>query len=142
MTDAQMESLAPLFIGGVFSLIGLIFLTIGVLRRRMTRTWSRTTGIVVNQRDGSTTGMTARSPTFRWRDQHGTDHQRTSMVYSSLGPAPGTSVPVLFDPDNPSRAVMDTMAQSGRLFVGIGAGLIGFGILVGLALGATVIFGP
>jgi len=130
MTDSLILSL---FVGGIFSLLGLIFLTIGRLRRRMTRTWSRTTGVVVNRRDGSTTGMTARNPTFRWRDQHGADHQLTSDVYASLGPAPGTSVPVLFDPENPARAVIDSMAQNGSIFVGIGAGILGLGVVVMLS---------
>jgi len=57
----------------------------------------------------------------------------TSNVYASLGPSPGTSVPVLFDPDNPSRAVIDSIAQNGSIFVGIGAGMLGLGVVMMLA---------
>jgi len=123
--DARFEpAAAPLSFGAFFCLMGLIFGTLGALRVRRARSWSRTIGIVVTRRHGSTTGMGERYPTFKWRDQHGTDHEHTSNVYSSLGPRPGTEVPVLFDPDNPSRAVIDSFVQSGRIFVVIGTGML------------------
>lgn len=120
--------LAPLLIGGVGSLLGLVFLGLGSLRCRMIRGWTRTSGIVVN-RDGSTTGGPAIYPTFRWRDQHGQEHQRTSAVRASLGPSPGKQVTVLFDPDQPSRAVIDSIAQSGQIFVVIGWVILGIAVV-------------
>lgn len=125
--------LAPLLVGGVGALLGTVFLSFGWLRGRMVRDWARTTGIVVN-RDGSTTGLPAIYPTFRWRDQHGQVHQRTSAVRASLGPSPGNEVAVLFDPDKPSRAVIDSPAQSGQIFTVLGAVILLVGLVVSIAL--------
>jgi len=44
-----------------------------------------------------------------------------------LGPRPGTHVPVRFDPDDPSRAMIDTYVQSGRILYAIGGALLGWG---------------
>jgi len=125
VTETGFEAAAaPVFFGAILGLIGLIFRTFGRRRVRMIQSWSRTTGVVVTGRHGRTTGMTERNPTFQWRDQYGTEHQHTSNVYASLGPAPGQEVPVLFDPENPSRAVIDSGAQSGRMFVALGTGML------------------
>lgn len=130
MDDAQ---LAPLIFGGIGSLLGLVFLSLGWLRGRMVAGWTRTTGIVVN-RDGNTSGGPALYPTFRWWDQHGQEHQRTSSVRASFGPSPGKQVPVLFDPDKPSRAVIDSTVQTGRIFVIIG------GLIIAIAVAGSVTF--
>lgn len=111
--------LAPLLAGGIGILLGLVFITIGWLRGRMVRGWTSTTGMIVN-RDGTTTGLPALYPTFAWRDQHGQDHQHTSIVRASLGPKPGQQVTVLYDPDEPSRGIIDSAVQSGRIFLAIG----------------------
>jgi hypothetical protein len=133
MSDAV---LVPLILGGVATLLGLVFTGIGVIRGRMVRDWMPTTGIVVSRRTGRADGgMAAIYPTFRWEDQHGRVHQRTSMVRASLGPRPGTHVPVRFDPDDPSRAMIDTYVQSGRIFYAIGGALLGLGVVVLLVAG-------
>lgn len=103
----------------------------------MIRSWTRTTGVIINRRDGGTQGMPALYPTFQWRDQYGQDHQRTSIVRSSLGPAPGKLIPVLFDPAEPSRGVIDSLVQSGRIFKGIGVGILAVG-LTALVIGVVV----
>ena len=135
MTDAQ---LAPLILGGVLTFLGIVFLTIGVLRGRMTRSWKLTTGIIVNRRDGGTSGIPALYPTFRWRDEQGREHQRTSIVRATLGPAPGKLVPVRFDPNSPNRAVIDSTVQSGRVFVIIGICILVLGVLIGGFLFALI----
>lgn len=120
--------LAPLLAGGIGVLLGLVFIAIGWLRGRMVRGWTSTTGMIVN-RDGSTTGMPALYPTFQWRDELGQDHRHTSIVRASLGPKPGKLVQVLYDPDEPSRGVINSAVQSGRIFLVIGS------IIAVLALG-------
>ena len=132
--------LVPLILGGVATLLGVIFTGIAVIRRRMTRDWTPTTGTVVDRRTGRTDGgMAAIYPTFRWEDQDGRVHQRTSMMRASLGPKPGAQVPVRFDPDEPSRAMIDTYVQSGRILFAIGGGVGVLGLLVLLAA-ASVAF--
>ena len=125
--------LAPLLIAVIGSLLGLVFLGLGWLRGRMISGWTRTDGIVVT-RQGDVTGSRAIYPTFRWLDQHGEEHQRTSSVRASLGPAPGQQVRVLFDPETPSRAVIDSTVQTGKIFVIIGA------LILAIAVIAPVMF--
>jgi hypothetical protein len=123
--------LVPLILGGVLTLLGAVFTSIAAIRTRMMRDWSRTTGVVVSRRTGGASGgMPAIYPTFRWEDQQGRVHQRTSMMRASLGPKPGTQVPVRFDPDEPSRAVIDGYVQSGRIFYAIGGGAAALGLVL------------
>ena len=74
--------------------------------------------------------MPAIYPTFRWEDQEGRVHQRTSVMRASLGPKHGTQVPVRFDPDEPSRAMIDTYVQSGRILHAIGGVMLTLGLVV------------
>lgn len=122
--------------------IGAIFLLIGYFRGRMTRGWAQATGVVVRRATGARSGgMPAIYPTFQWQDQHGRVHQRTSMVRASLGPSPGKQVPVLFDPQEPSRAIINSYVQSGRIFFLIGTILFAVGLGAGvlaIALSASI----
>jgi hypothetical protein len=124
-------------IAAVLGGLGLIFLTIGLLRRRMLRGWVRASGQVIPRGALSRAGLPARFPTFAWQDQHGVVHSRTSNVRSSFSPAPGTVVPVLYDPTAPHRGVLDTFAQRGSAFTLIGALILVIGVLMAaLALSA------
>lgn len=124
-----------LIAGGIPLGLGIVFLAIGLLRRRMMRGWIRTTGIVVDRRTGRADGgVRAIYPTFQWQDKFGRMHQRTSIVRQSLAPAPGKHVPVRFDPAEPSRGVLDTFVQNGSIFTVIGSGLVAIGLLVGALL--------
>lgn len=112
--------------------LGMLFILIARIRGRMIKGWTRVTGVVVDRSTGATTGgMPAMYPTFRWRDQHGQDHQRTSMVRASLGPAPGKLIPVLYDPAEPSRGIIDSYVQTLRIFLPIGVGLVVLGLAAG-----------
>lgn len=136
MTTTQ----AALLITAIPCAIGAIFVLLAHLRGRMTRGWVKVTGVVVNRRTRETTGgMPARNPTFQWQDQQGNVHQRTSMVGASLGPSPGKQVAVLYDPDEPSRGIIDSSVQSLRIFFPIGIACIVVGVLAGamtLSLGS------
>lgn len=132
--------IAPVVGGGVPVLLGVVFLTIGLVRTRTTRGWTRTTGVVVDRRTGrADTGTTGLYPTFQWRDQHGEVHQHTSAIRQSFAPQPGRAVPVLYDPRRPSRAVIDTVVQGGRLFTWIGAGLLVLGLVVSVLVTTLVL---
>lgn len=137
MSDLAIVGLSIL---GGFTAVALVFFTVAWIRTGMARGWVETTGIVVNQRTGrSDGGMPAIYPTFEWQDADGNTHRRTSSMKQSFGPAPGTRVPVRYDPHDPSRAVIDSYAQSGRLFWLIGGLSLTLGVLIGgfLLLGAT-----
>jgi hypothetical protein len=127
MSDTQ---LIALIIGLVPLLLGVIFASIGLLRRRMMRDWVPTTGQVINRRgDPLATRMPARAPTFRWRDASGAEHRRTSLVNASFGPGPGKLVQVRYDPQDPSRAMIDSFVQSGTLFTIIGIVMAAMGVV-------------
>ncbi len=130
--------LVGVIIGATACGLGGLFTLIGYLRGRMTRGWLPTTGVVVRRRTGDISGgMAELWPTFQWQDQHGQVHQRTSNVRASLGPSPGKHVPVRFDPDQPSRAIIDSMAQNGQLFFLIGITVMAVGVLGGVVLVVT-----
>lgn len=132
---------AAVIVGSITVGLAALFIAIGWARSAMIRSWRETTGIVVDGRTGSTVsqGLPDRHPTFRWHDQHGEQHQRTSMMYASLGPTPGTPVPVLYDPERPWRGVINSFVQTGRLLLVTGIvlavlGLLASGILLAIAL--------
>ena len=127
MSEAQLSVLGG---AGVVLLLATIFIALGTIRRRMARDWVTTTGQVINQRgDPLASRMPARYTTFRWRDASGAEYRRTSSVSASLGPAPGKLVPVKYDPNDPSRAVIDSFVQGGQIFTIIGIGVAVFGVI-------------
>ena len=128
MTTAQVTLLVTAIPCG----LGAIFILIAWLRGRMTQGWIQVPGVVVDRATGGTSGgMPAIYPTFRWQDQQGQVHQRTSMVRASLGPSPGKQVRVRYDPTEPSRGMIDSYVQSLRIFFPIGIALVVLGVLAG-----------
>jgi len=126
----QDQALAPLLAGGIPAALGLVFVGVGLALSRRSRHWTPTEGVVVDRRSGrADRGMTALYPTFQWRDANGEVHQHTSSVRQSLGPSPGTVVPVRYDPDRPDRAMIDTYVQGGRIFLHIGVALLAAAVL-------------
>jgi len=127
MSEATLFALAY---GGIVLVLAAIPIAIGTIRMRMTRGWVTTTGQVINRRgDPLASRMAASNPTFRWRDASGAEHRRTSTINASFGPGPGKLVPVKYDPQNPSRAIIDSFVQSGQIFTVIGIGLALAGVL-------------
>jgi len=107
---------------------GAILFAIGSIRNRSMRYWTATTGKVVNP-GGRTSGVPALYPTFRWFDQHGVEHQRTSSMRAGFGPRPGTLVPIRYDPECPSSAMIDSTAQNGRILLYVGVAIMIVGAL-------------
>lgn len=137
MSDLVAVALSIACVSGV---VATVFFAVAWLRTSTARGWTSTTGVVVNRRSGTTEGgIPANYPTFQWQDPTGRTFTHTSSMKQSLGPAPGTRVPVLYDPRDPSRAVIDSFVQSGRLFWLLGGLALAFGVLIGgfLLLGAA-----
>lgn len=125
---------------GISAVVALVFFAVAWLRGQMTRGWTPTTGMVVDRRTGLPSGgLPANYPTFQWRDADGNTHRTTSSMMQTFGPSPGTPVPVLYDPESPSRGIIDTFTQSGRIFWVCGTFVLLLGTLVGgfLLLGAA-----
>lgn len=112
--------------------IGLVLVVVGRVRWRLTRGWVRTTGVVTT-RDGAVSGFPSQYPTFMWQDGNGTWHRQRSGMRGGIM-APGRQVPVAYDPMSPSRAMIDTPVQNGRLFavIGLAVALLGGGLGLGV----------
>lgn len=121
--------------------VGLVLFVVGRVRHRMSRDWVRTTGVVTT-RDGAVSGFPSQYPTFLWQDGNGTWHRQRSGMRGGIM-APGRQVPVAYDPMSPSRAMIDTPVQNGRLFaaiglaVALGGGGLALAILVMMAVVAV-----
>lgn len=114
--------------GGVLTLLGSVFLAIGLVRKLPTRQWHETIGQVI-KKGKLFPGMPDNSPTFRYMAQDGNTYERTSLITQRPGIVPGKNVPVLYNPDNPERAVINTFAQNGTAFIVIGGVLLGIGLI-------------
>ena len=130
----------PLSIAAIIAGGGLAIAAIPCLmakwRLSMTKDWTETRG-VVTRRDGSTEpGMPHYYPTFMYQDATGRWHRKTSGLGASLQPGPGRPVQVLYDPEAPERAVMNTFTQSGRIGY-----VIGGVIAVVVLLAAVMVYG-
>lgn len=116
--------------------LGGVFITIGAVRTRMIRDWTRTTGVVTD-RDGNTDGMRRIYPTFMWQDRTGAWHRHTSIVRQSFPPRLGSPVAVRYDPTAPHRGVIDTYVQTGQIFTVVGimitSAMCGVGLVLGIA---------
>lgn len=119
---------ALLLIPLVPALVGTVFLVIAGAMRRHVQGWARTQGVVV--------GHGGRMmPVFAFRDHRGAEH-RVQMMRGSDGfpPSPGTTVPVLYDPQAPARARIDTAGYSGVVYVWVGWVLVGVAVALEVAL--------
>lgn len=123
-------------VGAGVVLLGSAFFVVGRGRHRSTRSWTTTTGMVV-QRDGSTTGVPATYPTFAWRDDTGREHQLTSDWEAVPGPRPGQLVTVRYDPQDPSNGIIDSAAQNGSIIRIIGIVIMVLGV-VGAVLAGLI----
>ena len=128
-------------IGGVALLLGILFFCFGYFRNRMIKGWVRTTG-TITKKHGSLEGMPSLYPTFTWTDDSGTQHSRTSNVRASLGPRPGTQVPIRYNPTNPDAAIIDSLAQSGRIFIIIGIVIVVVGLFAAMTIWSVGALAP
>jgi hypothetical protein len=121
----------PLVFGGILFLLGLIFGAIGWVRASMCKSWVHSTGLIVT-RKGATTGWPTDQPTIGWTGPDGQVYRRTSQVKGGFYRM-GSQVPILVDPEQPHRAVIDTPLQKGTIFTVMGST---FGVM-GVALAAS-----
>ncbi|HEY1133839.1 MAG TPA: DUF3592 domain-containing protein [Nocardioides sp.] len=116
--------------------LGVVFVVVGRVRQRLTRDWERTTGVITTS-DGAVSGFPSQYPTFMWQDRTGAWHRRRSGMRGGIF-APGSPVPVAYDPRAPGHAMIDTPVQNGRFFAALGIAIAVGGGFVALAVIATV----
>lgn len=133
-------SKAILWAGIFFLPFGLLFGGIGTWSywsdRELAAVGSTTQGTVISmERSRDSDGNSTYSPTVEFFDQRGIRHQFTSSVSSSPPSfSRGEAVTVIYDPDAPGQAIIDSFSTRyllplmfggfGALFALIGAGMI------------------
>jgi hypothetical protein len=124
----------PGMIAGGGTMLAAVFWIIGFIMRRRTAGWSKTEGQVIADRR-HLQHFADRKPVFVFQTPSGREYVIESIVRQSPAPSPGTRVEVLYDPIDPSRAIINSFVQSGSLFTLTGYILFIFFLLgAGLAL--------
>ncbi len=133
-------SSVKLWIGGIFTPMGLLFAGIGgafyLADQALEAKGGRANGTVIAlNRHRDSDGDTMYQPEVEFRDRNGTQHRFVSSISSSSpGVSRGESVGVIYDPDAPGDAKIDSFMQRyffPLMFGGIGSvfALIGTGFL-------------
>ena len=129
--------------GLIFSFMGLVFLLVIRTTVRPDRTWITATGTIIQKeknlrisfnklinQDGIFANAPDRAPTFHY-EVNGAEYETTSKVQQTPGFQIGSTVDILYNPDDPQQAVINSFIQKGTLFNIIGK--------VSLFLGATLL---
>lgn len=137
----------------VFLFTGLIFLIVNRNTVRPKKYWLTTEGKIIQReknfnislgriinREGFVSAQPDRAPTFQYVVD-GVEHETTSKIQQTPGFAIGSTVEVLYHPDDPKQAVINSFIQKGSIFNIIGKILTSIGlILLFLALLSFIIF--
>ncbi|HLR69038.1 MAG TPA: DUF3592 domain-containing protein [Virgibacillus sp.] len=136
-------------ITGPFLLLGAIFFSFGFIRSQIAKKYERTTGIIVRGEKSSflkhsnfnelidklykDRTVPDRHPTVAY-DIQGTTYTYKSAMSQQPGLPIGTEVDVLYNPNRPEKAIIDTFVQRGSLFTLLGSiflalAVIGIGVL-------------
>ncbi|GEN30080.1 hypothetical protein HNQ35_000217 [Cerasibacillus quisquiliarum] len=140
-----MEAIIPsAFLSGLFLLFGIIFFLIGWVRKRKARFWHQTTGIIVKKERSYVInlGKIVRGESFKETDTpdekptvqynvNGKAYQYTSNITSNSHPLyPGEEVNLLYNPENPNQAMIDTFIYRGTLFSVFGIAFMSISLVI------------
>lgn len=114
--------IVALSVGAPLLILGIVFLFIGLKLFPSTKHWLRTSALIV-KKDNLLMHFPDRYPTFFY-EVDGTTFQKTSTVHQQPGFKPDTIVEILYNPDDPQQAVIDSVAQRGTVFTIIGESLL------------------
>lgn len=123
-------SKAKLWVGGIFTPMGLLFAGIGgaffLDDQQLEANGARAQGTVIAlNRHRDNDGDTMYRPEVEFRDSNGTQHRFVSSISSSSpGVSRGEQVDVIYDPDAPGDATIDSFMQRyffPLIFGGIGS---------------------
>ncbi|MFS0724956.1 DUF3592 domain-containing protein [Paenibacillus sp. 1P07SE] len=135
MSEIPPYMLGVLIPAGVLLLLGAVFFSIGMFFRQRMRDWDVTRGIIIKA--GSLfPNLPDKYPTFEYV-VNGEVYRKTSAISQTPGFWPGSTVTVKYDPYQPERASIDSMVQSGLIFVILGS--VFLGVAVVLAIVALVL---
>jgi len=136
--------------GLIFSFMGLVFLLVSRTTVRPDREWLTTTGTIIQKEKNYSISLNNiinkkevlssapdRAPTFHY-EINGVEYETTSKVQQTPGFQIGSTVEILYNPDDPEQAVINSFIQKGTLFNIIGKALFFLG--VSLLLTVLLIF--
>lgn len=109
-----------LIIASLACLSSGVLLGMGWRRYKRSQLWQETEGIIVTI--GPVGADESQPVTFSYRTTYGEEKTVTSRA-QTLAHSEGSAVKVLYNPDQPDEAVIDSFAQRGKLFMVIGAGV-------------------
>lgn len=144
-----------LLVGGILVsvpvFIGIIFVAIGLIRSSASKDWPRTDGVIIKKEqhyslslgkilnnESIKSNRPDQRPTFQFTVE-GKDYIKTSAMQQTPGFQPGNTVTVLYNPDDPNQAVINTKAQRGTIFTIIGAAIISVTIFLAIIGGIYLI---
>lgn len=127
--------------GVVFLFMGIIFLLVTRNTVRPEKHWLTTTGTIVQKeknyhlslgkifnREGFVSRQPDSVPTFQY-EIDGTEYETTSKVQQTPGFKIGSTVEVLYNPEDPQQAVINSFLQKGSIFNMIGKILTSLGVI-------------
>lgn len=114
------------FLGGFFLLFGGIFAAAGLFRDRHSKTWLNIQGTIV-KKGKLFLNVPDRYPSFKY-EVNGKVYEKTSSIYQTPGFKDGSIITILYNPDNPHQAIIDSFVQRGTVFKVLGYVFIGVGI--------------
>lgn len=118
--------------GLIFSFMGLVFLLVNRTTVRPDREWLTATGTIIQKEKNYSISLNNiinnkeilssapdRAPTFHYK-VNGAEYETTSRVQQTPGFQIGSTVEILYNPDDPAQAVINSFIQKGTLFNIIG----------------------
>ena len=118
--------------GFIFLFMGLVFLFVMRKVTKPEKDWKITTGIIIQKEKNMTISignfikkneivstLPDSAPTFEY-EVNGIKHEKTSKIQQSPGFAIGSTVEILYDPEDPQQAVINSFIQKGTLLNIIG----------------------
>ena len=129
-----MEGFYLLFLipGSIFFVMGIIFLFIIRKVTKPEKHWPITTGTIIQKEKNMTVSIgnflnkgkllssgPDSAPTFQY-EVNGIEYEKTSEIRQDPGFAIGSTVEILYDPDDPQQAVINSFIQKGTIFKVLG----------------------
>lgn len=128
--------------GLIFSCMGIVFLLVSRTIVRPKKDWLTVTGTIIQKeknytislgkimnREGFAASAPDRAPTFHY-EVNGIEYETTSKVQQSPGFQIGATVEILYNPEDPQQAVINSFLQKGTLFNIIGKIIFSFGLIL------------
>lgn len=126
----------------IFLVMGLIFLLVIKNINRPAKDWQMTTGTIIRKeknysislgkifnKEGIVSSLPDSAPTFQY-EVNGTEYEKTSKVQQNPGFAIGSTVEILYNPEDPQQAVINSIIQRGTLFSVLGKIFISISVIL------------